>query len=66
MTARRYYTTAEVMAILDLRSRQTLYNWDAKPDRQAPGTKGILMWSRKNIVALAADHNRPINWNAVT
>ena len=64
MTARRYYTTAEVMAILGIGSRQTLYNWGARPDRQAPGDKGILMWSRTGIKKLAADHNRHIDWKA--
>lgn len=60
----RPYTTAELCRILGIKSRQTIYNWGARPDYQAPGGRGALLWSAATIERLAAEHGRRIDWEA--
>lgn len=61
----KYLTTPQVCAVLGI-TRQTLYNWNATPDGQAPGRKGVLLWKRGTVEALAVEHGRETDWEALT
>ena len=62
MTDDRLFTTPEMMRVLGIRSRQTIYIWDAEPDQRGPGRSGLLLWSRRTIEELAAAHGRTCDW----
>lgn len=53
------YTTTQVMELLNIRSRQTLYNrgWTARAVRAFPGAPdpGPLMWPGSVILELATE-----------
>ena len=63
MTTPRYHSTAQVCAILGI-SRATLYTWGPHRVARAPGTRSTLMWTRADIIRLAADHDRKPDWTA--
>jgi len=56
----RMYTTAEVMELLGVKSRQTLYAWRARPAHKEPGQTGRLLWSGGEIMRLAEIHGRQV------
>ena len=62
---RQLYTTPQMMRILGVTSRQTIYNWDAKPDQVGPGERGLLLWSKRTILSLAEQHGGTADFDAV-
>ena len=62
--SRELFTTPQMMRILGVSSRQTIYNWEAKPDSVGPGERGLLLWSRKTIMELGKQHGRQVDFDA--
>ncbi len=52
--ADRLYTTREMMALVGVKSRTTIYAHGWKPDTQLPGD-GTGLWSRKTITAIGKE-----------
>lgn len=59
MNDERIYTTRQVMKLLGLKSRQTLYNWGAheRAVKVFPDQASALMWPASLVKELADEHD---------
>lgn len=55
----RMYTTKQVMELLGIKSRQTLYNWGAveRATKVFPDSPAALVWPETLVRELAAEHD---------
>ena len=60
MTDERMYSTVEMMELLGIKSRQTIYAWRLRPDRKDPGHTGAMWWSADTIRNIAARKGRDV------
>ena len=64
MTTQELFTTAAMMRILGIRSRQTIYTLQLEPTSKSPGVTGQMWWSKDRIVEIGEAHNRTPDWGA--
>ena len=60
----RLYTTREMMDMVGVRSRQTIYTrgWDKLAASRLPPPSGSLLWSKQNVRAIAKELGVKVEW----
>lgn len=58
----RMYTTREMMSLVGIKSRTTIYSRGWQADEQLPGPSGAMLWSRRTIQKIAKELGVKVEW----